>query len=326
MTFNVENLFDTKHDEGKEDQTYLPLYKKQTKEHYLLCMKIDHDLWRDECLNVDWNKSVLKLKMDRLANVIREYDDGKGPDILLLQEVENLSVVKQFVNEHMGDLGYQSISLIEGPDKRGIDTAIISRFKHVEEHYKNLIYNSDNLPHGEVASPTRGIFHVKAILPDQSPIHLFSLHLPSQSRSTIYRKLALDQLLDYIESLNLESHELVVIGGDFNITASEDKRNKLLKNSVASDFLISHKIGCKHCQGTHNYKRSWSFLDMLFFSKNMQKRGAANWVVLPRSIDVLNTNKYHVSRYGTPERFGTSAGRTGVSDHWPITAKFMMKK
>ena len=32
MTYNVENLFDTKHDEGKDDYTFLPLSFKRTSE------------------------------------------------------------------------------------------------------------------------------------------------------------------------------------------------------------------------------------------------------------------------------------------------------
>ena len=35
MTYNVENLFDTVHDEGKDDYAYLPLSVKQAHPEYL---------------------------------------------------------------------------------------------------------------------------------------------------------------------------------------------------------------------------------------------------------------------------------------------------
>ncbi|MCH2100039.1 MAG: hypothetical protein MK142_16780, partial [Pseudomonadales bacterium] len=39
MTFNVENLFDTTHDEGKNDETYLPLSVKQSDAHRAKCAR-----------------------------------------------------------------------------------------------------------------------------------------------------------------------------------------------------------------------------------------------------------------------------------------------
>ena len=54
MTFNVENLFDTEDDPGKDDYTYLPLAQKQTDEHKKKCAGIAVDRWRDQCLNWDW--------------------------------------------------------------------------------------------------------------------------------------------------------------------------------------------------------------------------------------------------------------------------------
>ena len=63
MTFNVENLFDTKHDEGKNDETYLPLAAKQNDAHRGKCARISVERWRDQCLFWDWNERVLDRRL-----------------------------------------------------------------------------------------------------------------------------------------------------------------------------------------------------------------------------------------------------------------------
>lgn len=49
-------------------------------------------------------------------------------DIVALEEVESLAVVKSFVTKYLGDMGYDHAVLIESEDPRGIDNAVISRF------------------------------------------------------------------------------------------------------------------------------------------------------------------------------------------------------
>ena len=46
MTFNVENLFDTIDDPKKEDQDFLPLAQKGTKEHREICEKQLKEEWK----------------------------------------------------------------------------------------------------------------------------------------------------------------------------------------------------------------------------------------------------------------------------------------
>ncbi|MBY0111703.1 MAG: endonuclease/exonuclease/phosphatase family protein [Phycisphaerales bacterium] len=49
-------------------------------------------------------------------------------DIVALEEVESLPVVKAFIVKYLADMGYDHAVLIESEDPRGIDNAIISRF------------------------------------------------------------------------------------------------------------------------------------------------------------------------------------------------------
>ena len=54
MTFNVENLFDTAHDTGKKDYTFLPISKKKSKKHISGCKKIPRKKWRDRLRWLFW--------------------------------------------------------------------------------------------------------------------------------------------------------------------------------------------------------------------------------------------------------------------------------
>ncbi len=95
MTFNVENLFDTIDDPGKNDATYLPLASKQSAAHKAGCAEIDNDYWREQCLYWDWNEEVVTTKLGRLARVIRQVSNGRGADIIAFQEVENVRILER---------------------------------------------------------------------------------------------------------------------------------------------------------------------------------------------------------------------------------------
>ncbi|MCH2567131.1 MAG: hypothetical protein MKZ98_01030, partial [Pseudomonadales bacterium] len=80
MTFNVENLFDTTHDQGKNDETYLPKRQKQSKQHINKCNKINVNRWRDQCLYWDWSEAVVEQKLTVIGDAIKQVGDGEGPD------------------------------------------------------------------------------------------------------------------------------------------------------------------------------------------------------------------------------------------------------
>jgi hypothetical protein len=127
MTFNVENLFDNKDDPSKNDETYLSIQAKQAAAHIAGCEKIEVERWKNECLNLDWSDEVIDHKLGVLAETIKQVNDGRGADIIALQEVENLAILERLRTEHLADSGYLPAILIEGTDVRGIDTAFLSK-------------------------------------------------------------------------------------------------------------------------------------------------------------------------------------------------------
>ncbi len=306
MTYNVENLFDIRHDHGKSDRTYLPLSAKKTAEHAAHCGELRRSHRREQCLGLDWSEEVLKLKLARLSGVILSVGGDRGPDILVLQEVENIGVLER-LRALLAPAGYRPGVLIEGGDRRGIDVAVLTRMPSAGEPRL----------HRPRRSGARGILEVPLLMPDGSPLTLFALHLsapagPRESREEGLR--LLNRLLGA-----LPAGRMVVAAGDFNITAGEDAAYRILDRLAAPRWLVSHRFGCADCRGTNYYspKNDWSFLDMILLSGNLHPSGGTPWVVLRDSVRVIEDAPQQKDRRGAPARFDPEFG-TGVSDHWPL--------
>lgn len=321
MTFNVENFFDTKHDEDRDDWTFLPLSEKKKPEVQEGCNKNSQAFRRRECLETDWNEKVFDKKLQRVAAIIEQIDNGRGPDILTLAEVENTNVL-EILRKRLNKADYQTAVLIEGPDTRGIDVAIMSRFPQWGEPKLHIIPFKAYEPEDEgTIKRTRGILEVRLVLPDGQKLAVFAVHFPAQANPSYLRRQAADYLTELQKGLPKDV--LAIAGGDFNISSKEDKDKGYYTKVLASGWLVSHLIGCKGCIGTEYYhsERQWSFFDALLFSPNMKPgTEGATWKVDPASIRIPNETRYHTNQFGTPARFDATSA-FGVSDHWPVYAE-----
>lgn len=320
MTFNVENLFDTVDDVDRDDETFLPLaYKKANPAVMAKCDQNSNDFYIQECRETDWNENVFETKISRVAEVIRSVNGGRGPDILPVVEVENINALTLLNERKLKDLGYKTVVLIEGPDTRGIDTGLLSRFPEWDKAQLHIVPYVDQ--HGnpdKKGAKSRGILEVRLLLPDGTKTAVFVGHFPSQSNPTELRKQAILELNRL--KAQLPKDVVAIAGGDFNITAEEDLTHKYISKDLASQWMVSHLVGCKGCKGTEVYKRTWSFLDVLAFSPLLdESQGTSAWALDTSSITVPAPTKNHVNRFGEPQRF--EAPSTGVSDHWPVYAE-----
>ncbi|MCB9073431.1 MAG: endonuclease/exonuclease/phosphatase family protein [Bdellovibrionaceae bacterium] len=323
MTYNVENLFDTEHDQGKSDETYLPLAKKN-EQIKAKCRAENRGYYLEECLSKDWNESTLDLKLKRLTDVLAHVKNGEGPDVLILQEVENRGVLEKWRKNYLSRFHYHPALLLEGPDERGIDVGILTRLEAVPPlnlHPLKFIAN-DKLKQSQI-SETRGILEANFKLPDGSLLTVLGVHLPSQGNPREMRRQALEQLNKLREGLPKD--RMVVVGGDFNITSEEEAQAQFFSDYMQKTWGVSHLMGCKSCKGTHYYGRneSWSFLDVLLVSPNMLD-GKSPWVALPESVRVENNSLYQVNRFGGPSRFSEHR-KDGVSDHWPLAMEIVKR-
>lgn len=311
MTFNVENLFDTEQDANRDDYTFLPLSLKQTQAHRDHCNTIKVERFRDECLNKDWNEEFLDAKMKNLSQVILDLDGGIGPDVLLMAEVENIHVLNQLNQKYLQKAHYQTAVLIEGFDERGIDTALLSRFPVKGKPVLHRIpFDASKIPERNSKLNTRGILEVTLVTPNKHDVTVFVGHLPAQGNPTEMRKQATEFLLTLLKT----KKNMVIAGGDFNITKSEEQEYGYFKNIINQGYQVSHFYGCPGCEGTHNYQQSWSFLDVLIFPKNLSTYG---FTASPDRIDVVHYNPIHLFREKFPKYFDPKT-LTGASDHFPL--------
>lgn len=100
--YNLENLFDTKHDEGKKDYEYLPDGRNK------------------------WDDKKYQSKLKNMSTVLGSLATDKTPEgaaVIGMAEVENRHVLEDLLKQPaLTDRGYEIIHY-EGPDERGVDCA-----------------------------------------------------------------------------------------------------------------------------------------------------------------------------------------------------------
>jgi len=310
MAFNVENLFDTTDDPGKNDATYLPASTKSDPEHIAACELIEVDRWREDCLYLDWSETALRFKLEQVAATILAYNDGIGPDIIALQEVENIGVLDRLRQEHLQPAGYREPVLIEGLDDRGIDVAFLSRLPVADEP---VLHPIDMSAFPGRAQDTRGILEASFELPDGTVLTGYSVHFPAPYHPIEMRRIAYEHL-NRVRA-RLPEDRPVFAAGDFNTPKREMEDTSIMDDMVRPYWIVAHEVGCEDCKGTNYWRRgeSWSFLDMALFSPS----SAGRWTLDVDSIDVVTAYEDQLHANGTPKRFDLDAFE-GVSDHLPI--------
>ena len=209
MTYNVENLFDTCHDNGKSDEEFLPDGERK------------------------WNSWRYWKKLGDLARVVAAAGGDEPASLVALCEVENDSVVRDLARRTMlRRLGYEYI-VTRGPDARGIDVALLyqpGRFRPVGIRSVRVAYTSPT------ERPTRDILYVEGLVPTGDTLDVFVCHFPSRSggaaRSEAYRCRAAATLRRLCDSLfRTRSEARLLIMGDFNSTWDHARFRELLGTS-----------------------------------------------------------------------------------------------
>lgn len=305
MTFNVENLFDTTHDAGKNDETYLPLEEKQSQRHVDACNEIEVERWRDQCLYWDWSEAVVERKLTVIGRAIRQVNGGRGPDIIAFQEVENRAILERLRTEHLGELGYEPAVLLEGRDRRGIDVAFLSKLAVLGARLHEIDFPEAQRRR---VGDTRPILEATFALPDGEPLTGYAVHFPAPFHPTVMRESAYKTLNALLDAL--PSDRSAFAAGDFNTTRAEDAEEDMLERWVRPRWEVAHDL-CEGCPGTSYYPPTddWSFLDMVLW------RPAGAWRMVGSHL--ANETPAQVTADGTPRRFALPEAN-GLSDHWPL--------
>tara|TARA_Y100000992_G_scaffold167908_1_gene112834 strand:- start:167 stop:1168 length:1002 start_codon:yes stop_codon:yes gene_type:complete len=303
MTLNVNNLFDELDDPKKDDKAYLPIELKQTNKHINSCNRVPVNSWKNECLYLDWDTETKDAKLKNLARDILLYDET-GPDILALQEVENINILEQLYRL-LEPYGYIDLELLESKDYRGIDTAIISKFEIIDSTLHYIKFS------GEFEDKdTRPILDSTILINDKK-IKVYNVHFPAGYHDVSMRIDSLNKLKKLLQMHNMPTVAL----GDFNVNTEEDSELFIYKDQEDL-WDVAHSIGCADCKGTYyySYGKSWSFLDTIFVSKQRNISYDADSI----KLHITEHNAYKDS--GKPIRFNAKS-KTGVSDHLPMVAR-----
>ena len=315
MAFNVENLFDNVDDPGKEDRTYFALADKNNEEHRAACAEIEVDRWREQCLEWDWNDDIIEKKLGVVAAAILQVGEGRGPDIVALQEVENIGILERLRTEYLQAAGYRPGLLIEGDDRRGIDVAFLARLELAEPPTLHRI----NFGTAEAIRiyDTRGILEATFVRPDGSLMTGYSVHFPAPFHPTEMREAAYRALNALPAALPPDRDAFAA--GDFNTTVREDRDKDMLDRFARPYWTVAHDVGCDNCKGTSYFapRDDWSFLDMILWSPAENRGQNTTWALRADSVRIVNRAPGQKRPDGTPWRFEMPGGR-GVSDHWPI--------
>jgi predicted extracellular nuclease len=307
LSYNVENLFDTKDDPKIPDEEFLPESEKK------------------------WTNERYQKKLDDLAKVISTVNPLETPEIVGLVEIENQSVLEDLVRTAALKNHRYAIIHEESPDYRGIDVALIYRkdaFREISHETMPVVFPDDT------TFKTRDILHVVGKIRHQT-VHVFVNHWPSRiggdEKTEPKRMLAASVLKKRVDQLlAVDPKARIIIMGDMN----DEPANKSLTETLGAQSPAS---GAKLVNlmmpddvaglGTYFYNGDWNMLDNLVVSNELitgkklrveNQKGtiySSPWMIFTNKTGDKTPNRSYVGN----KYVG------GVSDHFPVYFKMKVR-
>lgn len=313
--YNFENLFDTLDTPDVRDTEFTPDGSRL------------------------WNTRIYQKKLDQLTRVVSELGTELTPDgvaLLGVAEIENRSVLEDFVaHPTIKNRNYQIVHY-DSPDHRGIDVALLYQPKYFKltdsKAIPLLIYEDD----GDRRF-TRDILYVSGVF-DGEPLHVLVNHWPSrsggESASQPYRNAGAMVCKNVTDSLlQINPKAKIIIMGDLNddptspsvkkILNAQRKKEKVKKGGMFNPMYDLYKKGI----GTLAWRDSWNLFDQIILSQglvNSKKEGYQYFrtTVYNKKYLVQKTGQFQ----GYPFRtFGGNTYLGGFSDHFPVYV-FLVKE
>lgn len=261
--------------------------------------------------STELEEGALRSKLAALARVILQVPPD-GPDVLLLQEVENRRILSRLNREYLAKAGYVTEVLLEGWDPRGIDVALLSRWPLAGPPRLHPV----RLSPGGPALKSRGILEVPLRREGAGTLTVFNFHFPSQLGPAANRHAAFGELIRLLKAQKGDW----IAGGDSNVTSDEERRLGLWKKHLPPLGVLSHRVGCSTCLGTHFYRGRGDFLDVLIVSRSLADGPHPSLRLIRESIRTPAAAPGQLDARGRPRRFDP-VRRWGASDHLPLYAE-----
>ncbi len=307
MSYNVENLFDTKNDSLKNDNDFLPDSDRR------------------------WTQTRYKTKINNIAKVIASIGKWDAPMLVGLCEVENDYVMTSLVDySPLKEIGYDFLHY-DSPDNRGIDVAMLYR----PELFTPIISSPIQVNIGEDCS-TRDILYTCGEIEGGVKLHVFQVHFPSRrggEEETEPKRIAVAQTLRRTVDtlLNANTKASIIIMGDFNdypnnssvsevLYAQKYEQGEEVDNSKLYNLAyVPHQEGI----GTYNMRGEWGMLDQIIVSGALLNGSVELKVDINKGAQVFCPEwmmKYDYKHNDTvPLRtYNGMRYEGGFSDHLPI--------
>ena len=307
--YNLENLFDTCHDNGKNDYEYLPTG------------------------SMKWNGLKYSNKLRNMARVLADMGTDMLPKvgctIIGVSEVENSKVLTDLVaQEPLAQRGYEFCH-VEGPDRRGIDCAMLYNPKLFSVTDVKLVPFAMR-EEKDSSYYTRGFLTVSGTLAGERMAVIVN-HLPSRFNASYYREIGAEQIKAIKDSLLRDDPQTkVIVMGDMNDDPTNRSMSVVLQakreiKDVGDDDMYNPWWNVlRSGSGTLFYDGSWNLFDQIILSPNLLCRdGKKDYSTLKYFKHQIFKRDYlfqQEGRYkGYPKR--THAGGmwlNGFSDHLPV--------
>lgn len=336
--YNLENLFDTLHDVGKNDYEYLPTG------------------------TMKWGKMKYEAKLHNMSRVLSELCTDKlpgGAAVIGVSEIENANVLDDLLKQpSLAKRGYKYVD-IPSYDRRGVECAFfynprlfqMERYFCVQYNYgpsgkvddpmvgftideKGKVQAIDHLQ-GDTTYITRGFLVMEGRLAGEKMFFIVN-HWPSRAAGDEVRQRAGWQVRQLKDALmKSEPGSKVVIMGDMN----DDPGNKSMTEQLGCKsepkqvkgdgdmynpwYNTLYKVG----QGTLLYNGKWNLFDQIVVSGNLVGTDRSTLKYYQHAIYMRDYLFQQEGRYkGSPLR--THAGGVwlnGYSDHLP-TQIYLVKE
>ena len=319
--YNLENLFDTYHDEGKNDYEYLP-----------------------DGAN-EWTEEKYAKKLRNMARVIADMkkDNGAWHAVLGVSEVENRHVLEDLVSEPaIAEANYQIVHY-DSPDRRGVDCALFYRpqiFKYIASEAIPFTFENSRIDWSQWTEEEKEAFRTRDVLMVRGTIDgemfaFFVCHLHSRlgGKGADLRPRGAE--IAYQRAMELQEEFpgiKIVVMGDMNdnptdVSMTEYLRGKEFISDVTDeDFFDPFLSMIKAGYSSLYYRGEGNIFDIVMVNNALANAPAGTFQIQPlikkKFYGRVFSKPYMTNQSGqykgTPFRtFSNGAFINGFSDHYP---------
>jgi len=298
-----------------------------------------------------WSNALFRHKLKQLASIIEQMNEGNGPDLLGVCEVENEYVLQKLcaiLNERIAARDYQPVHVDATRDLRGIDTAFIHDSRTLRANREEIF------SHWVIRrTGTRDITQATFVTNGGAELIALANHWPSRGGDNLgsssgFRAVAGETLGYWHERIReIKGTDAAIIAfGDFNdnpfdrsmteharatrelrdVTSARSARFYNLSWHYLEQPAIDRRGRQRSLNGTLYHRSNGHVFDQILVSPGLVRKGGAFRALLHTPRIEAFAEMIDTKASPAPIRFGLPKGnprknvnRDGFSDHYPVS-------